>query len=174
MKRIITIVLVSLISLAASAQRYTIKNYDLCGIKPGTMLSEAQIIQRFGNPKSIKIYRDTDDKNRYVTRYNFENLMIRVDSMYGLCGFTVCSSEYPVATSMVNVDGIRVGDSMDALKRYPFVMLTKRPELKNMGYKKLDADMYTFSLPDDDNTHYLEVKNGKIVSINMRCNVSGY
>jgi len=174
MKRITTIFIAALISLAASAQTDFLMNFDLCGIKPGTMLTKAQIIQRFGNPISIKTYRDPDDSKHYFTEYDYENWMICIDSVEGLCGFTVCSSEYPVATSMIDLDGIRVGDSMDILKRYPIENLTKRPELKNTGYKKLDADMYTFYFPNGDDIQSIEVKNGKIVSITMYNNTTGY
>jgi len=174
MKRIITIILVSLMSLAASAQRYTVMNFDLDGIRPLTKLTETQIVQRFGKPVSVHIGKDPDDDSKYITRYTFENLIIRVDSKEGLCGFTVYSSDYPVATSMINIEGIRVGDSMDVMKKYPFTTPVKRPELKNMGYKKLDADTYTFSFPNDDDLQDIEVKDGKIVSISMDINVSGY
>jgi len=175
MKRTIMIVLVSLMSLAASAQKYTVMNFDLDGIRPLTKFTETQIVQRFGKPVSVRIDKDpSDESSSYFTTYYFENLVIVIDSKEGLCGFTVYSSDYPVATSMINIEGIRVGDSMDVLKRYPFINLEKRPELKNGGYRQLDADMYTFSFPDDDDMHNIEVKDGKIVSISMDINTTGY
>jgi len=176
MKRIITIISTVLMSLVASAQKYNVDNFDLCGIKPGTILTKSEIIKKFGNPTSINQDKNIEDGSICATTYYFDNLVIEIDKKYGLSLFAVYSSDYPVATTMVNKEGIKVGDSMDVLKRYPFTTPQIRPELKNAGYRQLDADWYSFFFTDqtDDTRYHVQAKNGKIVSIWLHINTTDY
>ena len=176
MKKILSsLILLAAISFAASAQKYNVTNFDLCGIKPLSKLTKAEIIQRFGQPEKIVVDHYPDENTIGASIYYFKDLVLCIEADGTFSDFTVYSSEYPVATSMVNLDGIRVGDSVDVLKRYPFTVPEKCPGNKNCGYRKLDADWYGFYFRDykDDATGlHVEVKNGKIVSIGIYINCS--
>ena len=140
MKRIIIILLTSLVSLAGSAQ---VDISSLCG------KGREWIVSKYGQPISEEIC-DMDDSFR---RMNYDDFTVIIDEAHSndIDEVTIISDKFCVLSTYFK-GGVKVGDSADKLKKYDFAATAYGRNLEINNFR--DFDIYSFDKRIDSVVNY--------------------
>ena len=112
MKRsiLISLLLMLIASISTFAQKpYIVENFDINGVKLGSMVSDAILLSKFGTPSRVKTEDDTNITYNY---YGKTSIGIYDGKVYDIL---VRDSKFPVLTDIIE-GGIRVGDNAAKVK----------------------------------------------------------